>query len=842
MIYGWISSLQHPIFALLLAIALSACGGGGGGDSDNGAGFVPAPFVPAPEPQGAKIDVTITDTQGQSITEISPVQQGVFLVSVTNPDGLPAPQEVVSASTTLGRLVPESGTALTDDDGVAVLYVAEDGVAGAGTLTASVTLNEVESDGSTNFSITTAIPADTRKLGHIDDAGIFVEGVIKVAPTGQISAGGTATLTLVVVDDNLDPVTTQETLTFSSNCLFGDLAVSDPPSPVTLGSKITVNFTADGCEGDEFITATLASSGAEATGTVSIAPVLGEAIIFDNERTSTKLIALRGTGSASDLSESANIFFKVEDGAGNAVVDSRVNFSLIQGVGDSKLACEGSTFCDYDSGADESGGRSNTDTAKSAVDGSVSTRVLAGSVASPIQVLAYIDLNENGAQEPEEPSTSSKVLVVSTGVSDQNSISLSARHANPYGTGGTVPTGYGSDLLCQELLSYTPSVYYSGSLDTDGLCTDIFVKLADKFNNPVPDGTAGTLTTEFGRILGSCVTEGGDCEVVWTSQNPRFSATVDQYSTPITINENLDPSLPNRYDCPSHQVNHGPCPDDISDPAINPPGAPRGGRSTLTLIVNGEESFVDSNGNGFYDEGERWTNLTEAFTDHNEDGLYTPMQRANCSDPATADDVCLAGFEEFFYDFNSNGVFDLNDSPAASAGSSLPDGHYNGVLCRQEDEDAGICSRELLNLSQSLEIILSPDAAGYDMLIVDSNGREPSNLSGRTYMLYVSDFYNNPPPGLTTVTFEGSGGCSAVEGSITVPLPSRSQPGAIGYPFTVAEDPTPVDPDTNPDPDQITVTLTLPSGNFIKKTLSCQVDRIDCSLPQFSPSEYCPEE
>jgi len=837
MIKGCIRKMNRLVQLVAMTFIVNACGGGGG--SDNGAGFVPAP---TPEPEGATIDVTLTDTQGQPITEISPVQQGVFLISVTDPDGLPAPQEVVSATTTLGRLVPESGTALTDDDGVAVIYVAEDGVAGAGTLTATVTLNDVESEGSANFSITTAIPAETRKLGHIDDAGDFVEGVIKVAPAGQISAGGTAALTLVVVDDNLDPVTTQETLTFSSNCLFGDLAVLDPPSPVTLGSKITVNFTADGCEGDEVITATLASSGAEATGTVSIAPVLGEAIIFDNEKTSTKLIALRGTGSASDLSESANIFFKVEDGAGNAVVDSRVNFSLIQGVGDSKLACTGSTFCDYDSSADESTGRSNTDTAKSAVDGSVSTRVLAGSVASPIQVLAYIDLNENGTQEPEEPSTSSKVLVVSTGVADQNSISLSARHANPYGTGGSVPTGYGSDQLCQELLGYTPSVYYSGSLDTDGLCTDIFVKLADKFNNPVPDGTAATLTTEYGRILGSCVSEGGDCEVVWTSQNPRFSATVDQYSTPITINENLDASLPNRYDCPSHQVNHGPCPDDIADPTVNPPGAPRGGRSTLTLVVNGEESFVDSNGNGYYDEGERWTNLTEAYTDHNEDGLYTPVQRANCADPATADDVCLAGFEEFFYDFNSNGVFDLNDSPSAPAGSSLPDGLYNGVLCRQEDEAAGICSRELLNLSQSLEIILSPGAAGYDMLIVDSNGREPSNLSGRTYMLYVSDLYNNPPPGLTEIKFEGSGGCSAVEGSIIVPLPSRSQPGAVGYPFTVAEDPTPVDPTTNPDPDQIKITLTLPSGNFITQTLSCQVDRIDCSLPQFSPSEYCPEE
>ncbi|MCH1611174.1 MAG: hypothetical protein L7S53_07690, partial [Luminiphilus sp.] len=107
MIKGHIRKQNRFAHLVAMTFIVSACGGGGGSGGDNGAGF-----VPAPEPKGAMIDVTLTDTQGQSVTEISPVQQGVFLVSVTNPDGLPAPQEVVSASTTLGRLVPESGTAL----------------------------------------------------------------------------------------------------------------------------------------------------------------------------------------------------------------------------------------------------------------------------------------------------------------------------------------------------------------------------------------------------------------------------------------------------------------------------------------------------------------------------------------------------------------------------------------------------------------------------------------------------------------------------------------------------------------------------------------------------------
>ena len=58
----------------------------------------------------------------------------------------------MSATTTLGRIVPEAGTALTDDNGVAILYVTADGIDGAGTLTAALTYNEVESAGSINFS------------------------------------------------------------------------------------------------------------------------------------------------------------------------------------------------------------------------------------------------------------------------------------------------------------------------------------------------------------------------------------------------------------------------------------------------------------------------------------------------------------------------------------------------------------------------------------------------------------------------------------------------------------------------------------------------------------------
>ena len=66
------------------------------------------------------------------------------------------------------------------------------------------------------------------------------------------------------------------------------------------------------------------------------------------------------------------------------------------------------------------------------------------------------------------------------------------------------------------------------------------------------------------------------------------------------------------------------------------------------------------------------------------------------------------GFEETFLDRNGdNGVFDLNNdtSPSASAGSSLPDGRYNGVTLSDWQDEAGgrgLLSRELVDVRDSL--------------------------------------------------------------------------------------------------------------------------------------------
>lgn len=863
--------------------------------------------VIGPEPPG--LDVRLVDLSREPITEITPAVKGILEVFLRSDDGEEIRQKVVSAQTSIGKLVPDSGTALTDETGYTYFIIEADGSDGAGTASAFINYGDQVIESSLNFSISSQLPykldmtlfddageelsqIDTgsrftavitvtderseapvinqlvsvvpegfeivspasgsgitdeagiaqfsstagqttgafeiavsatfaggeisdrflvnivqaeRSIGYFDEDDIFINGALLINPDKQLSPGGAAAITVAVVDDDGKRVATEESVTLTSDCLYSGGATLEPANPVTFVGQTTLFYQATGCSGDDTITATLRSTQAEASGAVTFANIEAEAIRFEGAEPG--IIAIRGTGAASDLAESASVEFKVTDINGNAVSDARVNFSLAQGIGGIALYCADNIFCDYATSADSAAGRSSRATDLSGLDGIVSARVMSGSVATPVRVLAYIDTNRNGEFDDGEPASNSKSLVVTTGLPDQNSLSVSASALN-----------------------------IEGAYEADGKTSTITVRMADKFNNPVPDGTPATLTTELGSIVGSCLTEGGACSVEWSSQSPRWSDTVDQYSAPITIYENLSDDTPNRYRCPSHRERSGPCPDDIGSPTVNPPGAPRGGRSTILVTAIGEESFIDQNGNGQYDEGEYWTNLTEAFIDHNEDGLYTPGQRSNCDDPASADDVCLAGFEETFVDLNTNGVFDLNNLPRAPSGSSLPDGLFHGVLCSSDAEALGTCSRELLNVYDSIVLINSfSNASNFALMAINSALREPLALQGgQTYTLYVADTFNNPPPANSKITYEGSGRCDVLTPTPTIGDTNKA--GAFSVSFAVStadgEEPT-------ADPDQVAIVLTLPGGSQTVKTYSCDVaeppEPLDCDDPQFSP-------
>ncbi len=832
------------------------------------------------------ISSALLDDDGNAITKVDPLTPGVYTVTLTNDSGDPVSGTVVSATTTIGLLLPDSGTALTNEMGVASFSVQSDGTTGAGTLTGSVTAAGTTIESSVNFELDNNLPytltptfldaadepvdvVDTlepftlsvsvinnrtgdpvpfqtvvadigelgsitpttgesstdadgvatfsvltggtigsfpvvvsttlaggsasgegsinviqavRKLGYFDN-GVFVDGVIQVEPAKQLSPTGTAALTLAVVDENDERATSVETVTITSECLFGEQATLDPASPIVFSSQVTVSYTAAGCSGADEITATLDSTGATAVGTIEISQLDAQAISFD--AATPELIGLRDTGNATDLTEKSTVTFKVTDLDGNAVSNVKVDFELSTTIGGIALSCLDQPECSYPSPEDSALGRSTTGTDRTDLDGIASVELLSGYVATAVRVIAYIDLDEDGVKDTNEPQTTSKGLVITTGLPDQNSISLS------------------SSLLNVE-----------GAYDTDGKTAEVTVRMADKFNNPVPDGTQAVFTTEYGSIVGSCVTTDGACVVTWTSQSPRTSA----YATAITINSA-------GYDCPAHNESSGPCPFDIADPAVNPPGYARGGRSTILVTAIGEESFVDSNANGIYDEGEFWTNLPEAFRDDNEDGVYTPTQRNNCSNPTTADDICLAGFEEDFIDFNESGTYNLNNQPTAPAGSGLPNGLYNGILCQPEDDAVGICSRDLLNVRDSLVIVNSfSDAGAFELLVIEADeGNEPGPGDlldgGETYLLYVADTFNNPPPPGSSISYEGSGRCDVLTPAPTIGDSNRAGAFAVAFAVSTADGEEP-----SADPDQVSILFTLPSGSTTVVTYGCEVE------------------
>ncbi len=114
-------------------------------------------------------------------------------------------------------------------------------------------------------------------------------------------------------------------------------------------------------------------------------------------------------------------------------------------------------------------------TAVSTSEGLVTTNITSGDIPTVVRVIATAAAGDGTGQEV---SSVSDVLTVTTGLPDQNSISVSVE-------GGFV---------------------VANGMTVDGIEKTITVRMADKFNNPVPDGTAAVFTTEYGAIDPSCET------------------------------------------------------------------------------------------------------------------------------------------------------------------------------------------------------------------------------------------------------------------------------------------------------------------------------------------------
>ena len=392
----------------------------------------------------------------------------------------------------------------------------------------------------------------------------FVDGAVKLG-NASIPANGSTSVTVNFVDTSGALASTGGTVVFTSTCASQSLAAFSSATIDITSGVATTTYTDQGCSIVDSITATASlTNDTPLTATASItiaASSQGNTIILFTS-TDQSTIALAGTGVSTGIPEVSNILFTVQDSLGNTISSEDISFSI-------------------NAQAQSAGITLQTASASSNANGEVIATVQSGSVSTSFRVTATVTSNP-------ALSTQSTPIVVATGLPDQDSFTLSANEYNPR------------------------------AWSVNGKKVTITAQVADRFNNPIQDGTSILFTTELGQIEPSCVTASGSCTVNWTSADPRGTLG-------------------------------------------------NAGRTTILATVDGEESFQDNNSNGFFDDGDflfRDNNNSATF-DAGDDDFDMPEAYLDINESNSHDSG------EFFYE---------SDSPAN--GFSIADGLYNGPNCQ----------------------------------------------------------------------------------------------------------------------------------------------------------------
>ena len=423
-----------------------------------------------------------------------------------------------------------------------------------------------------------------------------------------LSAGSVAVLTATVTQNGAAYNYPIE-ITFSSSCASANKATLDTQVTAQQGTAIsTYKGTTDNyaCSGNDTITASAA--GLNDVATVTINNITAETRSISAATPKPEFIYLRGSGK----DEKATITFTLLDAQAKPVSGKQLNFSFGGNISNNV------NYQDYSL---------SPTSATTNKDGQATVTVNSGNLPTPISVIAVLDGNT-------EIRAASSQIGVGIGYADDNSFSFSADKYNINGAG------------------------------YDGEEASITLRLADRFNNPVADGTKVYFTTEGGSIKGDLTSASGDATGVCSTKSGVCTATLTS-----------------------------------QDPR------PADGRVTVSAYVAGEESFKDLNGSGIFDKGElqgvaddqtiidvpdyvrSYKDVGERFTDKNVDDA--------------TDDNGLGDADHYlvnvdtFEDLNANGIRDLGD------------GVYTGLVCDKDTITRGFCKRELTTLFRNVEFIFT---------------------------------------------------------------------------------------------------------------------------------------
>ncbi|MDC3189381.1 hypothetical protein NQU96_06485 [Pseudoalteromonas elyakovii] len=626
---------------------------------------------------------------------------------------------IAELSTDLGGLLPESGKALTDNFGFAILKLQPGANSGAGEVT--VTAKSVTS--SKAFEIATAelsVEISNGLYNKFDDSGNVIDD--EFVP---LAAGATTVITVTIYDAAGDLYVSPLDVEFTSGCVQRGLSVMDETA-TSISGVATATYRSISCntsKGDT-VTATVLTGGTPKVIPVNVPVSAAEVSAIEFVEASTNVLALKGTGGVS-RQETSQLTFKLIDENGNVAKQKRLDFRLSSTNG-------GISLSEVTDASGFSHASVSTDS-----EGLARIQINSGFVPQAVRVQACYVPDDQIPADQNDNVTCWKELYDECLKDEANRDSnvscpsgeLSLVSLDEQVTSVSDLVSISSGLPDGNSFTAAPETINIEALNYPGDTTDISVYVADHFNNPVPDGTSVYITTEGGAVGTSqleCNTVAGACVSQWRSQNP-IPFSEDKWGNKINSTNPKTSAI----NCDLYFGVAAPCMAGILNAAFDEDGVPLGGRATVLVTAKGQESFIDINGNGRFDKNEYYSgyDLPEAFVDDNENGVYDGLaaiydpvtaavtkaaeycQEGDASDPCSATNTNAAQFEENF-------DIDLNEM------HTLADGKYNGLECSaaatEPDEDATfetLCTKELIDVRDSFEIIMSGSFA-YSRFVV----------------------------------------------------------------------------------------------------------------------------
>lgn len=379
---------------------------------------------------------------------------------------------------------------------------------------------------STTTTPTTTTPATTPTTPVVP-ATTYTMTLVPALTT--LSAGGTTAVTATILANGVVDTTQVVDVTFTSSCTGQGKSTMDSPVVSSAGKAVST-YTDVKCASTDTLgaSATIGGVTVSKSATITVQAASMGSIQFIGANPAS--IGIKGVG----LTETSLVQFQVKDVLGQAApAGLGVTFTLDTTTG-------GITFSPATTVTD--------------ANGMVSTTITSGTMPATVRVTAT--LTSNIAIKSQ-----SDGLVISTGISDQDSFSLA------------------SDILNLEAWGY------------DGEVANLTISASDHFNNPVPDGAAVIFRSESGQVPSSCLIMNGQCTVAWKSVNSNapMDGRVTILATMTGEESFTDLNGNNLYDA---------------------------GIDTHPLAEDLPEAWFDINENGVRD-------ANEEFRDFNVDGSYT---------------------------------------------------------------------------------------------------------------------------------------------------------------------------------------------------------------------------